>query len=92
MTHSAMAGVLIGRDAAEVHRRERDLLAAFGGADDESETWMAARKPRWLYGTPDQAREVVKRFEAAGVQRLMLQDFLARDLEMIDLAGEALIG
>jgi F420-dependent oxidoreductase-like protein len=92
LTHSAMAGMLIGRDREEIARRERDLLAAFGGADEESETWMAARRPRWVYGTPDEAREVVQRFEAAGVQRIMLQDFIARDLEMIDLAGEALIG
>ena len=53
---------------------------------------MAARRPRWVYGTPDQAREVVARFEAVGVQRMMLQDFIARDLDMIDLAGEVLIG
>ena len=92
LTHSVMSGVLIGRDRDEVRQRERDLLAAFGGADEESETWMAARKPRWVYGTPDEAREVVKRFETAGVQRLMLQDFIARDLAMIDLAGETLIG
>ena len=87
-----MAGVLIGRDREEIRRREGDLLAAFGGADDESESWMGARRPRWVYGSPDEARDVVKRFEAAGVQRIMLQDFIARDLEMIDLAGEALIG
>ena len=36
--------------------------------------------------------ERLKRFEAAGVERIMLQDFIARDLEMIDLAGEVLIG
>ena len=92
LTHSAMAGVLIGRDREEIGRRERDLLAAFGGADEESETWMADRRPRWIYGTPDEARDVVKRFEAAGVERIMLQDFIARDLDMIDLAGEILIG
>ena len=92
LTRSAMAGMLIGRDRAEVARRERELMVAFGSADDESESWMAARRPRWVYGTPDEAREVVARFEAAGVQRIMLQDFIARDLEMIDLAGEVLIG
>jgi hypothetical protein len=27
-----------------------------------------------------------------GVERLMLQDFVPRDLEMIDLAAEALFG
>jgi alkanesulfonate monooxygenase SsuD/methylene tetrahydromethanopterin reductase-like flavin-dependent oxidoreductase (luciferase family) len=92
LTRSAMAGMLIGRDRDELLRRERELMVAFGGADDESETWMAARRPRWVYGTADQARDVVKRFEAAGVQRIMLQDFIARDLDMIDLAGEVLIG
>jgi alkanesulfonate monooxygenase SsuD/methylene tetrahydromethanopterin reductase-like flavin-dependent oxidoreductase (luciferase family) len=92
LVHSVMAGVLIGRDAAEVGRRERDLTAAFGSAGDESEAWLATRRPRWVTGTPDQARDVVRRFAAIGVERLMLQDFLARDLDMIDLAGEVLIG
>jgi F420-dependent oxidoreductase-like protein len=92
LVHSVMAGVLIGRDESEVGRRERDLLAVFGDAGDESESWLATRRPRWVTGTPDQARDVVRRFEAIGVERLMLQDFVARDLDMIDLAGEVLIG
>jgi alkanesulfonate monooxygenase SsuD/methylene tetrahydromethanopterin reductase-like flavin-dependent oxidoreductase (luciferase family) len=92
LVHSVMAGVLLGRDEEELRRRERDLMAVFGGADDESEAWLATRRPRWVLGTPDQARDVVQRFEAIGVERLMLQDFLARDLDLIDLAGEVLIG
>ena len=92
LTHSVMSGLLIGRDEAELQRRERELLGVFGGAEEESEAWLGARRPRWVYGTPDQARAVVRAFEAAGVTRLMLQDFLARDLDMIDLAGEILIG
>jgi hypothetical protein len=68
------------------------MMAAFGGAADESETWFATRRPRWVLGTPDEAREVVRRFAAVGVERLMLQDFIPRDLDMIDLAAEALIG
>jgi F420-dependent oxidoreductase-like protein len=92
LTHSVMAGLLIGRDEAELRRREQELTAVFGGADDESEAWLGARRPRWVHGTPDMARDVVRRFEAVGVERLMLQDFVARDLDMIDLAGEVLIG
>jgi alkanesulfonate monooxygenase SsuD/methylene tetrahydromethanopterin reductase-like flavin-dependent oxidoreductase (luciferase family) len=38
-------------------------------------------------GTPDQARARIEEFSAAGVQRLMLQDFLPRDLEMVTLLG-----
>ena len=85
-----MVGVLIGRDEAEVRERERALMAAFGGADDESEAWFEARRSRWIHGTPDEARAMVRRFAEAGVERLMLQDFLARDLDMIDLAAEVL--
>jgi F420-dependent oxidoreductase-like protein len=89
MTRSTMAGVLIGRDADEVTRRKGALLAAFGD-DAGGEDWIDAREPRWILGTPDQARAMVARFEEAGAQRIMLQDFLPRDLEMIDLMAEAL--
>jgi F420-dependent oxidoreductase-like protein len=90
LAHSVMSGLLIGRDEAELRGRERALLAAFGNADEESEAWFAARKPRWVYGLPDQARDVVRRFAAIGIERIMLQDFVARDLDMIDLAAEVL--
>jgi F420-dependent oxidoreductase-like protein len=91
LTHSAMVGTLIGRDRDEVRRREADLLAAFGETGD-GEAWFAPRRARWIHGTPDEARATVARFAEAGVERLMLQDFLPRDLEMIDLAAEALFG
>ena len=91
VTHSSMIGVLVGRDAAEVRRRERELLVAIG-ADDRAESWFETRRARWIHGTPDEARAAVERFAAAGVERIMLQDFVPRDLDMITLAGEALIG
>ena len=83
------AGVLIGRDDAELDRRKTALLAAFG-AEDGGEQWFATRRRRWVLGTPDEARAMVARFEAAGAERIMLQDFIARDLDMIDLMAEAL--
>ncbi len=92
LTRSVMAGVLVGRDAAEVTRRQGELMMALGAADGESEAWFETRRPRWVLGTPDQARDVVRRFADIGVERIMLQDFLPRDLDMIDLAAEALFG
>jgi F420-dependent oxidoreductase-like protein len=89
LTRSTMAGVLIGRDEAEVERRKSDLLAAFGD-DAGGEDWFDAREPRWILGTPDQARAMVDRFAVAGAERLMLQDFIPRDLDMIDLMAEVL--
>jgi alkanesulfonate monooxygenase len=86
---SVMAGVLIGRDTATVDRRKGELLAAFG---DESggDEWFDAREPRWVLGTRDQARAMVERFADAGAERIMLQDFLPRDLDMIDEMAELL--
>jgi F420-dependent oxidoreductase-like protein len=91
ITHSAMVGVLMGRTVDEVRGREADLLSEFGETDD-GEAWFEPRRARWIHGTPDQARASLEAFEAAGVERIMLQDFLPRDLEMIDLAAEALFG
>ncbi len=91
IVHSAMVGLLMGRDADEVKAREVDLLAAFGETEG-AEAWFAPRRARWIHGTPDQARKALGRFKEAGVERIMLQDFLPRDLDMIDLAAESLFG
>jgi F420-dependent oxidoreductase-like protein len=91
ITHSAMVGILMGRTADEVRTREQALLAAFGQGD-AGEAWFEPRRARWIHGTPDEARASLAAFEAAGVERIMLQDFLPRDLAMIELAAEALFG
>jgi alkanesulfonate monooxygenase SsuD/methylene tetrahydromethanopterin reductase-like flavin-dependent oxidoreductase (luciferase family) len=84
-----MIGVLIGRDDAEVERRADDLLRQVGRAGDRD--WFAGRRGGWIAGTPDQALEAVARYEAVGVERVMLQSMIPRDLDMIDLAAEVLI-
>ncbi len=71
-------------------RRSSALLTLFGQADAGA-AWFDARRPRWILGTPDEARATVERFAAVGVERLVLQDFLPWDLEMIDLLGEVLV-
>ena len=90
LVHSAMVGTLVGRDAAEVERRSEAVLEQFGLAE-QGTAWFETRRPRWVLGTPDEARATVERFAAAGVERLMLQDFLPWDLEMVDLLGEVLV-
>jgi F420-dependent oxidoreductase-like protein len=91
LTRSAMVGVMVGADDAEVRRRRDALVSAIGETSDADE-WFAERRERWIMGTPDEAREMITRFAAAGVERIMLQDFLPRDLEMIDLMGAELVG
>jgi F420-dependent oxidoreductase-like protein len=91
VARSAMVGVLVGRDQAEVDRRQQDLMRALG-EDDAGEAWIEERRTRWVFGTPDEARAAVQRFADAGVERIMLQDFLPWDLEMVDVMGEELVG
>ncbi len=91
LARSAMVGVLIGRDEAEMSDRVSAAAQAFG-SDAEDVAWLSERDTRWITGTPERAREAVRRYEAAGAERIMLQDFLPWDLDMIDVMGEALIG
>lgn len=86
---SVMAGVLIGREEEEISRRKAELLRSFANESGGDE-WFDAREPRWILGTPDEARAMVRRFEDAGAERIMLQDFLPRDLDMVSEMAEFL--
>ena len=95
IARSAMVGVLVGATQADVSRRAASLMDELGSGDGSrsaATAWLDARRGRWLVGTPDEARAMAARYAAAGAERLMLQDFLARDLDMIDLLGRELIG
>ena len=91
ITHSTMAGVLIGRNDAEIAERMAVAAQTFGSGEDDR-AWLDERLERWITGTPDQARAMVRRFADAGVERIMLQDMLPWDLDMIDVMGEVLVG
>ena len=93
LTRSAMVGVLVGRDAGEV--RERDEADHAGRAwrpDAGSGVARRARGTRWIIGTPDEARARIGQYANAGVERMMLQDFVPWDLDMIDLMGKEIVG
>jgi F420-dependent oxidoreductase-like protein len=91
ITRSAMAGVLVGADRAEIQKRERALLTALGVKAGDA-AWLEERRTRWIMGTPDEARATLARFAEAGVERIMLQDFVPRDLAMIELMGQEFVG
>jgi F420-dependent oxidoreductase-like protein len=87
ITMSAMSGMLVAETEAELRDRTREQLAVMGGSDTDAEAWLAERRLRWIIGTPDQARAMVDALAEAGTQRIMLQDFLPRDLDMVRLAA-----
>jgi alkanesulfonate monooxygenase SsuD/methylene tetrahydromethanopterin reductase-like flavin-dependent oxidoreductase (luciferase family) len=92
LVHSAMVGTVIGRGDADLTRRGEALAKAFGQDPAKAAELLDGRRNRWIVGTPDDARAMVRRYADAGVERLMLQDFLPLDLEMVDLMAEELIG
>ena len=91
VVRSAMAGVLVGESEGDVRDLVRAQTAFIGLDAAGAEGWLAARRERWIMGTPEQALERIEAFARAGVERLALQDFLPRDLAMIRLiAGRVL--
>jgi alkanesulfonate monooxygenase SsuD/methylene tetrahydromethanopterin reductase-like flavin-dependent oxidoreductase (luciferase family) len=91
IVRSAMTGVLVAANEGELRDRVRDQIAMFGSDPAGADRWLEERRPRWVMGTPEQALERIAAFEAGGTQRLMLQDFLPRDLDMIRLIGSEVL-
>jgi F420-dependent oxidoreductase-like protein len=87
VVYSAMTGVLVAETEDELRTRVADLLREIGQSGADGDAWLAERRRRWIMGTPDEARERVAALEAQGTQRLMLQDFVPRDLDHVRLMG-----
>lgn len=87
---SLMTGCVVGRDRSEVLERLGWLLdrTGRGGAP---EALLDSPPEHWILGTVDQALERLGAYEAAGVQRVMLQHLVHDDLDMVALIGDALV-
>lgn len=87
---SLMTGLLIGADRDDLHDRARRLAALreeeLPGGDPAA--YVAALPPSWIVGTPDEAIEQLRAFAEAGVEGVMLQHLLHRDLDAVALLGE----
>jgi alkanesulfonate monooxygenase SsuD/methylene tetrahydromethanopterin reductase-like flavin-dependent oxidoreductase (luciferase family) len=75
---SLMAGFVIGADEADLRER-RARMAQWRGRDEIP--------PSWLYGTIEQIRERLEEYADAGVERVMFQHHLFRDLDAVALIG-----
>ena len=82
-----MTGVLVAETEVDLRARVNDLMQALGQGAADGEAWLAERRGRWIMGTPDEARERAAALEKQGTQRIMLQDFVPRDLDHVRLMG-----
>ena len=87
VVYSAMTGVLVAETETDLLMRVDDLMKVLGRDTAEGAAWLAERRGRWIMGTPDEAHERAAALGRAGTQRIMLQDFLPRDLEHVELMG-----
>jgi F420-dependent oxidoreductase-like protein len=85
VTRSVLCGIAVGADRDEAERRARAAATTFGYASVAE--WQRENGELWAIGTPDQAIGRIRQFASAGAELVILQDFLPRDLDHIDLVG-----
>jgi alkanesulfonate monooxygenase SsuD/methylene tetrahydromethanopterin reductase-like flavin-dependent oxidoreductase (luciferase family) len=76
LTFSMMISCVVGRDEGEA----RDRRARFREVTDGDDPL--------LFGTVEQAAESLRAYEAAGVERAMLQHIVHEDVDMVGVLGE----
>jgi alkanesulfonate monooxygenase SsuD/methylene tetrahydromethanopterin reductase-like flavin-dependent oxidoreductase (luciferase family) len=73
---SMMTGCVVGRDRAELAQRLQEFKAITGNDAPP------------ISGTLDEVAETLRAYEAAGVERAMLQHLVHEDAEMVTVLGE----
>jgi alkanesulfonate monooxygenase SsuD/methylene tetrahydromethanopterin reductase-like flavin-dependent oxidoreductase (luciferase family) len=87
---SLMTACAIGRDAAEARQRISRRLERAGQGHADPDEYRAARGEAAVLGTLDEAAAQLRRYEEAGVERVMLQHLDHTDLAMVELIGREL--
>jgi alkanesulfonate monooxygenase SsuD/methylene tetrahydromethanopterin reductase-like flavin-dependent oxidoreductase (luciferase family) len=88
LVFSVMSVVLVGADEAELRERA-ELLASRRGVDVDQ--MLPGLRANGVVGTVEEAAERLREYEAAGVQRFMLQHLLHDDIGAVELIGRELI-
>jgi F420-dependent oxidoreductase-like protein len=83
---SLMTGCLVGEDRGELLDRA-GRLAALRGEAGGAENFLASLPESWIVGTLDEAAEQLRALAASGVERVMLQHLLHRDLGAVEQIG-----
>jgi F420-dependent oxidoreductase-like protein len=86
---SLLANLLVGTDTADLHARAARLMERDGVSGSPSD-YIAGRGSDTLTGTPDQVLAAIDEYARAGVDRVLLQHWLHRDLDTVELIGRQL--
>jgi alkanesulfonate monooxygenase SsuD/methylene tetrahydromethanopterin reductase-like flavin-dependent oxidoreductase (luciferase family) len=83
-TLSVMTGAIVGEDRAQLLERVQRVLARMEREGDP-EAFVEESRDTWVIGTVDEARARIAEYEAAGVERMMLQHLDHTDLDAVAL-------
>jgi F420-dependent oxidoreductase-like protein len=86
---SLMTGWVGGEDRAELLERA-GRLADWRGHDGGGESFLRGIDPTWLVGTLDEVITGLRELAGAGIERVMLQHLLHRDLDAVEQIGRRL--
>jgi len=84
LTFSLMTGVVLGSDRADLLARASRTMEV-RGQDGDPEAFLHENRDEMIVGTLDEARERLAEYEAAGVERVLLQHLPHRDLDGVEL-------
>jgi alkanesulfonate monooxygenase SsuD/methylene tetrahydromethanopterin reductase-like flavin-dependent oxidoreductase (luciferase family) len=87
---SLMTSWLAGEDRAELLDRA-GRLSEWTGRGADAETFLSEQAPGALAGTLDECIERIEQLAAAGVERVMLQLLLHRDLDAVEQIGRRVV-
>jgi F420-dependent oxidoreductase-like protein len=90
LTFSMMTGCVVARDRAELRERVVRLQERTGRGGDPDQMIDSPPAHQFL-GTVEQVVERLRAYEAAGLQRVMLQHLVHDDLDMVALIGDELV-
>jgi F420-dependent oxidoreductase-like protein len=86
---SLLANLLVGTDTADLHARAARLMERDGISGSPAD-YVARRGAETLTGTPEQVLAALGDYARAGVDRVLLQHWLHRDLDIVELIGNQL--
>jgi alkanesulfonate monooxygenase SsuD/methylene tetrahydromethanopterin reductase-like flavin-dependent oxidoreductase (luciferase family) len=84
---SVMTGGLVGRDRDDLAQRAA-LAMERHGRQGSVDGWLDGVRHEWVVGTVDEAVARLREYEAAGVDRVMLQHQRHQDVEMVAILGQ----
>ena len=90
MPLSLMTGWIVGDDEAEFRHRAAQL-AEWRGHDGDVDSFLDSLPGAWIAGTTEHAQERLAQLAQAGVERVMAQHLLHRDLDAIGLLGRVAV-